>query len=139
MHYTTVNVIWFLSLLFLFFFYSFEKQAKMRYFIDVIRATIITKRVRDWKKLEMIAQEYTCPFATISNSIYAYNQIEQREFVICQTIMTHIWQQRYGRNQGSAWDGTGRKKWSHGTDEKNSSHGTGPLFKIFRPVPSHPM
>jgi hypothetical protein len=37
-------------------------------------------------------------------------------------------------HQGSAWDGTGRKKWSHGTDEKNSSHGTGPLFKIFRPM-----
>jgi len=46
----------------------------------------------------MIAQEYTCLFATISNSISAYNQIEQREFVICQMIMTHIWQQRYDRN-----------------------------------------
>ncbi len=62
----------------------------MRYFINVERATIVMERVRDSKKLEMIAQEYTCLFATISNSISAYNQIEQREFVICQTIMAHI-------------------------------------------------
>ena len=70
----------------------------MRYFSDVEHATIITKRVRDWKELEMITQEYTCPFAAISNSISAYNQIEQREFVIGQTIMTHIWHERYDRN-----------------------------------------
>jgi hypothetical protein len=62
----------------------------MRYFSDAERARIIMKRERDWKKLEVIAQEYACPFAKISNSISSYNQIEQREFVIGQTIMTPI-------------------------------------------------
>ncbi len=52
----------------------------MRYFSDIERATIITNRVRDWKILEIVAQEYTCPFAAISNSISTYNQIGQREF-----------------------------------------------------------
>ncbi len=37
-----------------------------------------------------MAQEYTCPFAAISNPISAYNQIGQREFVIGETITTYI-------------------------------------------------
>ncbi len=46
--------------------------------------------MRDWKKLEIIAQEDTCPFAAVSNSISAYNRVGQREFVIGETIMTHM-------------------------------------------------
>jgi hypothetical protein len=46
--------------------------------------------VRDCKKLEIIAYGYTCPFAAISNSISGYNQIEQRQFAIGETIMTHM-------------------------------------------------
>ena len=70
----------------------------MRYFSGVERTTIITKRVKDWEKLKMIAQEYTCPFAAISNPIYAYNQIGQREFAIGQTMMTYVRQLMCDRN-----------------------------------------
>ena len=58
----------------------------MTYSSGVERATIIIKSVRDWKKLEIIAQQYTCPFAAINNSIYAYNQIEQK---ICDRPNDH--------------------------------------------------
>jgi hypothetical protein len=78
--------------------HAFAAETRQRYFSNVAHATIITKIVRDWKKLEMIAQEYTYPFASISISISSYNQIEQREFLIRQTTMTHVWQQRYDRN-----------------------------------------
>ncbi len=46
----------------------------MKSFGNVTHATIITKRVSDCKKLEIIAQEYTYRFAAISISICSYNQ-----------------------------------------------------------------
>ncbi len=54
-----------------------------------------------------------------------------------------------GVEQGSAWDGMGRKKSSHGIKFSEVSHGMGLLLKNFRPmgwddfqkccVPTHPM
>jgi hypothetical protein len=59
----------------------------MRYFDDVQSARIIAKRVRDWKKLEMIAQEYRCLFAGINISISFYNQIDVER--ICDRSNDH--------------------------------------------------